>query len=288
MLFRLFLLSFFILFSASVFSDETRAGETRSEPSKNTTQVVTVAEAREVLSDDFQELVALRKSLLNEQNTLKAKRDSISAILSYENPKYLESEIVRIDQMMLQTQKDIAELEKIENPTAEEMQRLNTFRGYISTDKSTIEAHERRIEELEQMKLDLQLVENALLNSVNRAEAVELKLGNLFNLEKERNSFRMMTSIAFVALVAIVIIGFYVIALKKENIAESIFAGEKGIQFVTIFLIVISIILFGIMGVLESKELSALLGGLSGYILGRVSNNPDKPKRVKATEAPQS
>ena len=42
-----------------------------------------------------------------------------------------------------------------------------------------------------------------------------------------------------------------------------------GIQFITLFALVIAIILFGITGILEGKELSALLGGLSGYILGR-------------------
>jgi hypothetical protein len=40
-------------------------------------------------------------------------------------------------------------------------------------------------------------------------------------------------------------------------------------QFITIFSLVIAIILFGITGILESKELSALLVGLSGFILGR-------------------
>ena len=54
-------------------------------------------------------------------------------------------------------------------------------------------------------------------------------------------------------------------------IAYTIFAGEKGMQFITLFLIVIAIILFGIMGTLEGRELAALLGGLSGYILGRTS-----------------
>ena len=64
----------------------------------------------------------------------------------------------------------------------------------------------------------------------------------------------------------------------KEAIAETIFSGEKGIKFVTLFLIVIAIILFGIMGILEGKELSALLGGLSGYILGRASSENEVSK----------
>jgi hypothetical protein len=55
-------------------------------------------------------------------------------------------------------------------------------------------------------------------------------------------------------------------------VAKTIFSGEMGMQFVTLFLIVIAIILFGIMGTLEGKELAALLGGLSGYILGRATH----------------
>jgi Na+-transporting methylmalonyl-CoA/oxaloacetate decarboxylase gamma subunit len=54
-----------------------------------------------------------------------------------------------------------------------------------------------------------------------------------------------------------------------------------GMQFVTLFLIVIAIILFGIMGTLEGREFAALLGGLSGHILGkagfnRESQNPNQ------------
>ena len=36
----------------------------------------------------------------------------------------------------------------------------------------------------------------------------------------------------------------------------------------------IAIILFGITNILAGKELAALLGGLSGYILGRVTDRP--------------
>ena len=54
---------------------------------------------------------------------------------------------------------------------------------------------------------------------------------------------------------------------------EAIFTGESGIQFVTLFSLVIAIILFGVLKILEGKELAALLGGLSGYILGRGSRS---------------
>ena len=86
-----------------------------------------------------------------------------------------------------------------------------------------------------------------------------------------QNSFRLISTGAFSALVAVVVGGFYLIAWFKDGIAAKIFSGEMGMQFVTLFLIVIAIILFGIMGTLEGRELAALLGGLSGYILGKAS-----------------
>lgn len=61
-------------------------------------------------------------------------------------------------------------------------------------------------------------------------------------------------------LIAIVVGGFYVIAWYKDGIATKIFGGEMGMQFVTLFLIVIAIILFGIMGTLEGREPSGAAG----------------------------
>jgi len=90
------------------------------------------------------------------------------------------------------------------------------------------------------------------------------------------DSFKLEMSIAFTVLVAIVISGFFWIAFSSEDIKKAIFSPEAGIQFITLFAIVIAVILFGITGILEGKELSALLGGLSGYILGRGSGHVSK------------
>lgn len=96
----------------------------------------------------------------------------------------------------------------------------------------------------------------------------------------------------FGVLVFIVIVGFYIIAWYKQGVATTIFSGAMGMQFVTLFLIVIAIILFGIMGTLEGKELAALLGGLSGYILGRadsrVRTEPEADSRRRGAEAEAS
>jgi hypothetical protein len=82
-------------------------------------------------------------------------------------------------------------------------------------------------------------------------------------------SFKQTTSGYYALLIGVVIAGFFSIAFMDIKVRQAIFSGEAGIQFVTLFALVIAIILFGITGILEGKELSALLGGLSGYILGR-------------------
>lgn len=88
-------------------------------------------------------------------------------------------------------------------------------------------------------------------------------------LNSPDQSFRLTVSLLFGGLIAAVIVSFFVLAFRDEVMRRAIFSGETGIQFLTLFSLVIAIILFGITSILESKELSALLGGLSGYILGR-------------------
>jgi hypothetical protein len=83
--------------------------------------------------------------------------------------------------------------------------------------------------------------------------------------------FKKTMSMIFAGLIGLVIVGFFVVALKDEKIRQAIFSSQTGIQLLTLFSIVIAIILFGITGILHDKELAALLGGLSGYILGRYS-----------------
>ncbi|CCO44766.1 exported hypothetical protein [Vibrio nigripulchritudo SOn1] len=131
--------------------------------------------------------------------------------------------------------------------------------------KESLEDYEKKEGLLEVQRASLKLKEDELFD-------VDNQISELLNRDNIRNSFRLNISIAFTVLVAIVIIGFFLIANSKKELAVNIFSGEKGIQFITLFLIIISIILFGIMGTLESRELSALLGALSGYILGKTSS----------------
>jgi prepilin-type N-terminal cleavage/methylation domain-containing protein len=110
-------------------------------------------------------------------------------------------------------------------------------------------------------------------------ESVERRMSELIDIEKPRQKFKMIMSAAFAFLVALVIVGFFIISWHDQSVRRAIFSGQSGIQFITLFSLVIAIILFGITGILQDKELAALLGGLSGYILGRGVSN-----RMRTTE----
>jgi hypothetical protein len=113
-------------------------------------------------------------------------------------------------------------------------------------------------------------------------ECLQEKIRTLLTPEQD---FKLTMSIYFAILVGLVIVGFFVLAFVDERVRRTIFSGEAGIQFLTLFSIVIAIILFGITGILQDKELAALLGGLSGYILGR-SNNPDRKRSDEPERMP--
>ena len=66
---------------------------------------------------------------------------------------------------------------------------------------------------------------------------------------------------------------------------SEVFINQQGLQFITLFSLVIAIILFGVLKILQAKELSALLGAISGYVLGRVSAGEVKSAISRAPPA---
>ena len=140
-----------------------------------------------------------------------------------------------------------------------------------SSEDETMEALEQVLRNL-RSKEDI-TDEIAEKNEVLAKDKVLLQCiqGKISQLTSPEQNFRTNTSWVFAGLISAVIIGFFVLAFKDEVMRRAIFSGETGIQFLTLFSVVIAIILFGIINILEGKELAALLGGLSGYILGRTS-----------------
>jgi len=108
--------------------------------------------------------------------------------------------------------------------------------------------------------------------------------GMLVTTEKN-NNFRLWIGGAFTVLIGLIISGFFAIAWKEKSIKDAFLSNDRGLQFVTLFSLIIAIILFGVMNILEGRELAALLGGLSGYILGR-SNLGQAPRDTSGDQPP--
>ncbi|HYE92946.1 MAG TPA: hypothetical protein VEA38_18085 [Terriglobales bacterium] len=144
------------------------------------------------------------------------------------------------------------------------------------------------LEELKQAQLNVaerKRLEDELGASREQLAKLDSTIGALLTPEILNQNFKFWMSGIFAGLVFVVIVGFFVMAWRDEEVLRAIFAGAAGIQFVTLFSLVIAIILFGITGILEGKELAALLGGLSGYILGRSSDRGGMPAG-QASRAP--
>jgi hypothetical protein len=135
-----------------------------------------------------------------------------------------------------------------------------------------------------ELNKDFENATTQLESAKKRKKDIDSEFSRRVDIEAPKQSFRTNMSIAFAILVALVIVGFYLLAWIDEALRREMFSRQSGIQFITLFSLVIAIILFGITGILESRELSALLGGLSGYILGR---SGDGPRTVVSAEGGQ-
>lgn len=212
--------------------------------------------SNELVPDDFLSLADLRGRLTGEISTLSKEIEQISDF----DLRYAEEDQARLKDM----ETSINQRKAVTALTEEEAQRLRM-------DESEYEYRKSRSQDPTKLMAKLEEKRRQLDQKQAYSNQIQAKILKMLSPEQE---FKRTMSITFAALISIVIIGFFIIALRDEKIRQAIFSGETGIQFLTLFSIVIAIILFGITQILEGKELSALLGGLSGYILGRVT-----PKR---------
>jgi hypothetical protein len=197
-------------------------------------------------NSDFLSLADTRGSLAVEIPQLEEKLNKLQARIPYALPdEQLRAKRQRRDELVkagsARKPDDDKELYQLQQELAS------------ATSKESID------EEMKKTTDDLQSKRELVLCITHR-------LSTIFTPEQ---NFKLWMSGAFAILIGFVIAGFYFLLSKDASIARAIFSGQGGIQFLTLFSIVIAIILFGITNILEGKELAALLGGLSGYILGK-------------------
>lgn len=109
----------------------------------------------------------------------------------------------------------------------------------------------------------------------------EYMVNDLLEPDMRQQNFRIMVSFGFMILIGtLLVIFFFVIYKKSNNSVSSLLLGGSGLQFVTIFVLIISIIIFGILGVIGGTELAAILSGISGYVLGKTIKEDKEKKEV--------
>jgi hypothetical protein len=264
----------------------------------------------ETSAQNFDQLRHKRTTIINEISRLSQSKQSDEQRLSLigdqrasleQGIKYIDDQAINLDKLTDDLssrkskkellEKSLAELRDATPPDQHNIDKLvsdiannDSLIAYDQSQQDLATTTSKKRAELENTLEQSKSDSLELKNNIKRAEEesskgfqdlqdIEDKITSIFTEVAGSTSFRFSMSLAFAALVSTVIFGFFAIAFKDENVRKSIFSSESGIQFITLFLLVIAIIFFGIIGILEGKELAALLGGLSGYILGRGSKS---------------
>jgi hypothetical protein len=82
--------------------------------------------------------------------------------------------------------------------------------------------------------------------------------------------FRVWISLTFSGLIAVILFSFFLVIYRRSDSSLcKLLLSSSGLQFITVFVLIIAIILFGILKVLGGSELATILSGISGYILGK-------------------
>ena len=157
------------------------------------------------------------------------------------------------------------ELQKLENDIKDRENTVYTIQNYLNAYDQRLKEEEKRKQD-EETKIKEATEELSRLNN-ERDRMTQLQISyqrllgeiddmvnQLFIASDATNSFKYSMSIVFSILVGIVIVGFFVMAWSNEQVKKTIFSNEAGIQFITLFAIVIAVILFGILNILEGKE----------------------------------
>jgi uncharacterized protein YjdB len=185
----------------------------------------------------------------------------------------------KAEQDLEETGQKLQALEAKPNKTAPDQEQINSLTALKASLQNILGGNT-----LESYQEELIQKQNALAEKKVQLRCVEEKISEMLSPEQ---SFKYWMSLFFAILIALVITGFFVLSAMDKSLRNAIFSGQSGIQFLTLFSLVIAIILFGITGILQDKELAALLGGLSGYILGRynMSGRKDAESEDNADES---
>ena len=262
-----------------------------SDPKTDSTASLIEKIERLVLPEDFTRLNARKKKLETDIAELSKERDQQSALLEGTKTKLRFAEE--------RSEKERFFLRDLENYRSrltggnpKDFPDLKERLDRVTKDQDSIKGRIARAdEEVAKAKLDISGADTGLKRAADKLTSgradlslVEQTIDYALNVEASRLKWRTVIAAMFCTVLVFLIWWFFKIAQADDVVRRAVFSAHAGIQFLTLFCLVISIVLFGVAGILEGKELSALLGGLSGYILGRVTTSgPSTPSEIAAS-----
>ncbi len=181
---------------------------------------------------------------------------------------------------------------KVRDPGEKILVRINSVRPYFSYHREyTVEYIEaeilpaiiRRYEEAEELDRQNEIYYKQIQKNIESLQqdifqAEQAIFGSL-SPEFRDQDFRIWISLTFSGLIAVLLLAFFWIIYRRSDISlPSLMLGSSGLQFITVFILIIAIILFGILKVLGGSELAAILSGISGYILGKGNTAGKEPQ----------
>jgi len=141
--------------------------------------------------------------------------------------------------------------------------KLKDLKNYLEEYKKKKIDFERKTKEHEALLKNIEIVNQDINTCQNQIDTA-------LEPENRKQEFKTTMSICFVILIGILLISFFLIVyLRSDKSLSKDLLGGYGLQFITLFVLIIAIILFGILDILKGSELAAMLSGISGYILGK-------------------
>lgn len=201
-----------------------------------------------------------------------------------DNAARISSSASDIENYIKRTNQDILNTERRLKTEAGDKQKIEGNLQYL---KDSLARAQDDLSQKTQSEKELTEFRSRLNEKERQLSEIESQINDLLSRDIVAQEFKTKISFYFAMVVALMILGFFGISFYDEKVRITIFSGQAGMQFVTLFSLIIAIILFGITGVLGDKELAALLGGLSGYILGRYNHSDEPPAEIKSTKKSQ-
>src|SRR5262249_15053974 len=126
---------------------------------------------------------------------------------------------------------------------------------YLGEQKQNLERATKTLpQQLSEVETTSQQENSCYLYLQDLNNNIEQKTIELLLPASQKNNFKLLLSAIYAGIVFVVIIGFYGLAYRDKELRNTIFSHQSGIQFITLFSLVIAIILFGILEILEGKE----------------------------------